>query len=127
MKRYFLIGLFFTTALFIHCDSCDCDPGPFYGELKIKLTINNENPELWLDIFSGRIEDGDTIISEMISTPEVYYELEADNYYSATVAYIKNGRMIVTIDGKKMDIVTHGDDCNCESAEDITLNLKLAD
>lgn len=122
MKKLFLI---LTTCLFISCDEdCSCPSGPFYGELKIKVTINDENPEVDLVIMRGRIEDADTILVETVTETKVFYEFEADLRYSATATYRKGSKTIVAIDGKLMDVFS--DDCDCDYAENITLNLKLA-
>ena len=107
------------------CQDDMCDPGPYEGELTVKLTINNENPEVHLVIFRGKIENHDTLISEYLDESPVYYQLDADNYYSATARYVSGFREILAVDGKRMETST--DDDGCDYGQDMTLNLKLAD
>lgn len=125
MRKLLLISVFVLVAMCIHCDDCACDPGPFFGELKVRFTINEENPEVLLTIFEGKIEKQDTLFSEWVTDSPVYYDLQAGKYYSATVTYSKGIRQIVAVDGKKMTIGS--DDCDCDYAENLSLNLKLAD
>lgn len=106
-------------------EDIQCDPGPYYGELRVKVTINDENPEVPLVVYRGRFEKKDTLISEWISESAVYYELEADKYYTATVLYTSGPRQILAIDGKEMS--TSEDDDGCRSANDTTLRIGLAD
>lgn len=117
--------IFIFPLIFINCFEEQCDPGPHIGEMKVRVTINNENPEVHVVIFQGKIEKHDTLISERINHSPVYYNLEAGQYYSGTARYISGIREIIAIDGKTMQTST--DDNNCESAENFTLNLKLVD
>lgn len=124
MKKPVLFIFFPALLFFMGCED-QCDPGPYFGEVKVKLTINDENPDVHVVIFEGKIEKGDTLISEYVSESPVYYELEAEKYYSATARYQSGVREVLAVDGKKM--TTTSDDDTCEAAEDFTLNLKLAD
>ena len=124
MKKIILILVCFSTLSFMGCDdSCVCQSGPHFGELTIKLTINDENPEVWVTVFRDKIEQKDTLFHESTSSNRIYYELEAGRYYSATVTYQKGVRQITAVDGKRMEVMS--DDCGCDYAEDINLNLKL--
>lgn len=118
-----LVGL--GLVLLMDCQDCSCSDNPCYGQLKVKVTINDENPEVLLTIFEGKIERKDTVLSEWVAKSTVNFDLEADVYYSATVMYKQGVRQILAIDGKEMPISE--DDSNCEYGQDTTLNLKLAD
>ena len=125
MKKGLLLTAIICSSIFWSCeDECICDSGPFYGELRVKLTINDENPEVLLTIMEGNIESQDTVISEYIDESNIYYELEADRYYSAVVYYDQGSRQITAIDGRRMRLSE--DDCGCDYADNITLNLRLA-
>lgn len=125
--RKLAIPIFFLLLMaFIHCDDgCVCDPGPFYADLKIKVTINDENPEVFLTVFAGKIESRDTLIAEFVSESTIFYEMEAGHYYSATTTYTRGNRTYIAVDGRKMNLSS--DDCDCDYAENATLNLRLAD
>jgi hypothetical protein len=111
-------------SLLIGCDECNCPAGDPFGELAIKLTINDDHPEVLVTIFEGNIEKADTLFSEYWSDDRVYYELESGRRYSATAHYFVDGREIVAIDGKQM--TTSSNECDCNYGESITLNLRLA-
>lgn len=125
MKQLVLLMLSLALLGAISCtdDDCSCPSGPYYANLKVKLTINEENPEVLLTIFEGNFESGDTLISEVIDEDKVFYEMEAGRYYSAVVVYVDGAREITAIDGRKMR--TSEDDCGCEYGENMTLNLRL--
>ena len=59
MKKILLISFALLMAT-ISCtdDSCFCNSGPFYADMKVKLTINDENPEVFLTVFEGNFEGG---------------------------------------------------------------------
>ena len=120
MKKILLISFALLMAT-ISCtdDSCFCNSGPFYADMKVKLTINDENPEVFLTVFEGNFEAQDTLIAEWINESTVYYEMEAGRYYSAVVVYQDGARQITAIDGRKMK--TSEDDCGCDYAESFTL------
>lgn len=126
MKRIVLIMSIACLAVFAHCnDECICDAGPFYSDLRIKLSLDQDNPEVFLTVFAGKIEQGDTLFTEYVSESTVYYEMEAGHYYSAITSYTRGGRTYVAVDGRKMNTTT--DDCGCEYGEEATLNLRLVD
>lgn len=127
MKQVFVVLLFGVTTLFlIGCeeDVFGCGSGPYYADLKIRLTINDENPEAPVTVFLGRFENRDTLFSEVVSASDLIYEMEGGNYYSAAVLYTSGARQILAIDGKSMEITDNDNDC--PSASDISLRLKLA-
>ncbi len=124
--KNFLKTFWILTALSLlnSCDECNCPAGAPLGELTIKLTINEDHPEVLVTIFEGNIEKADTLFSEYWSDDRVYYDLDAGKRYSATAHYFVNGREIVAIDGKQM--TTSSDECDCSYGESMTLNLRLA-
>lgn len=124
MTRPLKFVCFLGLLLFASCEEA-CDQGPFYGNIKVRLTINDENPEVFVVIFDGKLEERDTLFSEYVSESPIYYEVEAGRYYSGAVSYHSGLREVVAIDGKRMK--TSSDDNSCEYAEDFTLNLRLAD
>lgn len=123
MKLLKLLFLIITLSFGISCDE-ECQNGLLFGEIKLKVTVNDENPTVHVVLFKGRIENNDTLRSEYVTQPTVHYEVEAGRYYSATARYTSGAREILAIDGKTMDTTTSDD--GCEYAEDITLNLRLA-
>lgn len=123
MKQATIILFLFSILVFSCDDECICDNGPFYADMKVKVTINDDNPDVFLTVFDGKIESQDTLIAEWVNESTVFYEMEADRYYSAAVVYQDGNRQITAIDGRKMR--TSEDDCGCDYAESMTLNLRL--
>lgn len=106
------------------CDFVICDSGPFFGDLNVLLTINDENPEVEVVIYEGKIEGKDTLFHEFISESNWVYSLESNRYYSGTAFYKDGIRDILVINGKNLP--TKSDDCDCEYGQTKRLNLRLA-
>jgi hypothetical protein len=131
MGRKLIAGSVLLVLLsFIACDEdCDsifnsCADGPFYGDLKLLVTINDENPEVELVVFGGVIEKQDTLIHEFVTDKTIVYEMESGFYYSATASYVDGSRQIIAINGGELP--TESDDCGCDYAGSKRLNLRLA-
>ena len=130
MKKLFIIGIGIGMLSLTACDGdCDgifssCADGPYYGELKILLTINDENPEVELVVCRGVIEKKDTLYHEFIRDNSVIYEPEAGEYYSATAYYVDGSKEILAINGGELPL--ESDDCGCDYGGSKRLNLRLA-
>ena len=112
---------------FTSCDeNCEniCPRGPFFSDLRVLLTINDENPEVEVVIFYGRIENQDTVLTATVQESTTF-ELESDLYYAVTARYKQGTKEIIAINGKKLEL--NEDDCGCESARNHTMNLTLKD
>ena len=131
MNRLFFILLIASNICLINCDTClsGCDTGPFYGILFIKLTENDENPQIPIEIYEGNFDDGililqDTVPISEIDKDQVFYELEAGFYYTVAVQYQQGAKTIIAID--RAELALESDDCDCSYPTDRTLNLRLA-
>ncbi|MEQ8241647.1 MAG: hypothetical protein RIA69_20710 [Cyclobacteriaceae bacterium] len=126
-KLKFIVCLMVLLAITSCDENCDdfCPSGPLLSRLKINLTINEENPEVEVTLFRGRIERQDTVLEEVVSELVARYELDADGYYSATARYKKGNKEILAINGKKFSLTE--DDCGCEKAQNYSMNLTLKD
>lgn len=122
---YLVLG---SMILWLSCDGEGglgfCPQGPFTGTLKVKVTINKENPEVELVIYRGVIEKGDTVIHDFVSKDSKEYKLESDVYYSGSVVYKDGIRTVIAINGKRLENQTDEDDCEYGGYN--RLNLKLA-
>ncbi len=130
MKIKFLLFLIGSLVFFANCDEdCNgvfqsCDSGPFYGDVNVRVSTSVENPEVEIVIYRGRIEKKDTVIHEFVNENSTIYSLEADTYYSGTAVYKDGIKDVLAINGKRL--TTSTDDCNCDYADNMNLNLKLA-
>jgi|GEM_PF-1940899 hypothetical protein len=127
MMKLKFIACLLVLLTFISCDEeCDdfCPGGPYFSDLYLFLTINNENPEVDIVIFNGRLERGDTVLTETV-TGSTTFELVADRYYSVTARYKQGNKEIVAINGKELKMEEN--DCGCKRAKNYTMNLVLKD
>ncbi|MBN2681569.1 MAG: hypothetical protein JXR58_03620 [Bacteroidales bacterium] len=87
----------------VDADYSDCDTWePFWGELVISLTINEENTLVPVTIYRGKIEENQIIKQCSIRTPTLYYEVPLDEYYTVKAQYKNNGQTIYAIDGDRI-------------------------
>ncbi len=70
----------------IDCSECYTEK-PEKAEINVKLTINELNPEVVINIFSGRLEEDILILSDTSQTETWSTILPADRYYSVTATY----------------------------------------
>ena len=123
MKKLVILLLIVSSWTISSCDDCNCD-GLAYGEIRVKLTIDDDNPEVFVTIFDGNIENQDTLYAGWESDTYITIsDFEAERRYSATAHYVRDGRNYIAVDGKKMS--TSSDDCDCSYTNGITLNLRL--
>tara|TARA_Y100001972_G_scaffold129224_1_gene195400 strand:+ start:6437 stop:6844 length:408 start_codon:yes stop_codon:yes gene_type:complete len=128
---------FFSMALIllitcVNCDGCfsSCDSGPFFADLQIKLTINDENKDVPIEVYRGLYDDGILIIQDTISDDDlldgrVIYNLEAGLDYAAAATYNDGAKTIIAIDGGEMSLAST--ECDCDYPTNLTLNLRLAE
>ncbi|XOV92844.1 MAG: hypothetical protein ACFHWX_21915 [Bacteroidota bacterium] len=130
-KNWILTLIFSSLLVFVHCDGCfkSCDSGPFFADLEIKLTVNDENTQVPIEVYEGMYDTGSLIIQDTISAAalingKAIYNLEAGIFYSAAAIYKSGAKTIIAIDGAEMQLST--DDCNCDYPSNRILNLRLA-
>lgn len=84
------------------CDEC-LSERPGVGDLKIKLTINHENPEVPVTVFFDNI-NGHIIVTDIVNT-EMYYveELPLKQYYVVQAKYLVGNDTIYAIDDDFME------------------------
>ena len=141
MKKTYLhiiLLLLISTIIFPYCtdledeecydaDYSSCDTWePFWGELDISLTINEENPEVPITIYRGKLEDEDIVKQCTIRTPTLYYEVPLDIYYTVKAEYKSGDKTIYAVDGD--EIKKHSTDyCDstCWEIRDGYYNVEL--
>jgi hypothetical protein len=114
MNRITILTVILIFFLFASCDNVfvdcenydysDCDQvEPADGELKVELTINNENQSVPVVIYKGNFEDRDTILDTLISENQLRYYLPVDRSYSVAATYFSGNKTIVAVDGDRME------------------------
>ena len=127
--------IFITPFLLFFCstqdDDCTSASGdclysePEYGDLAITLTINEENPQIILNIYWGDYENEQLIISDTLSVENVIYTLPLGEY-SGTVLYKEGDDLILAVDGDNIS-TDQEDTCegDCWTLNDGELDLTL--
>ena len=99
---------------FLEIDCSECYRSkPDNGELIIKVTINNENPEVPIAIYRDRIESGRVRIRDTVSEETVYIEVPLNHYYSVKAEYKTGNDSVFAVDGDR--IKTHRVTSQCDT------------
>ncbi|MFP4365890.1 MAG: hypothetical protein ACLFQA_02240 [Bacteroidales bacterium] len=87
---------FFSISLLMSCNPeewevVDCSEcytrKPEEAEINVKLTLNNTNPYVVVNVYSGRIEEEILILSDTARTETWNTVLPVDEYYTVTATY----------------------------------------
>ena len=140
--RYISLSLLVLWGLFTYsgCNNDDdCDPDtefyppsgcdtdyPLYGDLSVRLSINEENPEVVLEIYRDSYEQGEFVLRDTVNTESVSYSLELDEYYSVAAFYKQGRNTIVALDGDRIKR-KENQECGwtCYSIRSKTVNVRL--
>jgi len=95
------------------CSNCFQDK-PEWGPLKIKVTINNENPSVPIVIYRGDIESNDIEYTDKADHSDYTVDVPPDKYYSVTAEYKTGGKTIFVVDGDKLKVKKNVKDCDQE-------------
>ncbi|MFH2094445.1 MAG: hypothetical protein ABIJ16_02000 [Bacteroidota bacterium] len=84
-------------------DYSDCNTiEPLESTLRIKLTINGQNPEVEIVVFNGKAEAKDTFSVTTVTDPVFYQTVPLNAYYSASATYNVDGKTIIATDGDRI-------------------------
>lgn len=107
------------------CAFVFCDSGPFYSDLRVRVTINSENPRVYIEVFQGNIED-EFLFSQEVIDEFTRFNLRADEYYSVKAYYLEGDHTIIAINGKLLSSPT--DECDCSyNGGSTNLDVRLGD
>ena len=99
----------------LHVDCSDCyQIEPEWGDLFVKLTINDENDFVPLVIYRGNIENDDIEYIDTAYYKEYYLQVPLNKYYSVMAEYISGQDTICAVDGDKIRTKKNYDDCDEE-------------
>jgi hypothetical protein len=84
----------------VDCNECYTNK-PSDAEVNVKLTINNMNPSVIIDVYSGRLEEESLILKDTVRSETWSTILPVEEYYTITATYrAATGNFNVTaIDG----------------------------
>ncbi len=105
--------------------SCDTIE-PFYGYLKLKLTINGENQRVPITVYRSKIDYDDVVYIDTVSTSYFEIKMPVDNFYSVKAEYTFDEKTIYAIDGNKIkkSSYTYGDS-SCWNVRNAKIDLRV--
>jgi hypothetical protein len=108
-------------------DYSDCNSTePLLVGLNIKLTINNENPNVPITIYDGNAEDNVVVLHDTVSTPKYNVLLMPNKFYSVKARYRSGNKIIYAIGGDKIKkSQTTVCDSTCWSTDEGNINIEL--
>jgi hypothetical protein len=77
---------------------------PETGILTVKLTINEENPEVPITVYYGDVEHNDVAVFEYVSRGVVQYELWVNEEYTVEAWYSVGEDTVVVIDADDITV-----------------------
>ena len=106
------------------CDLCVADK-PAVGDMKIKLTIKNENTEIPLKIY--RTVDDFVILEDIVNTENFKVEAALNREYAVEARYIVDDDTIFVIDADFMEPkeATNCDDEDCWIVKGDVFDVRL--
>lgn len=94
----------------VDCYEC-YNPRPEWMKLNVKVTINDQNPEVPLTIYIGNVEDGNIDWVDTTNTNSYWVGVHPDQYYSVKAEYKDGSNTIFAIDGDKIQLKYSEDSC----------------
>jgi hypothetical protein len=85
----------------VDCSECFAER-PSTAKINIKLTINNINPTVTINVYRGRIEEEVLEYSQTVRSETWSMDLPADQYYTVTATYRSHNQKlsnVTAIDG----------------------------
>jgi hypothetical protein len=111
----------------VDCSECYTDE-PKYGEIELKLTINPENPEVFITLYEEEFNEANAIFSEVIQTSTTLLTLRTNKEYVVKAEYLKDGRSYHVINRAnlktKRDYETCSDPCYYIINKSVDLRIK---
>ncbi|TVQ11632.1 MAG: hypothetical protein EA361_12455 [Bacteroidetes bacterium] len=80
---------------------------PATAEVRIRVTINNENPEVTVLAFEGDFEDGNLVWEKVVRQSRYTVMMPTEKKYSFTATYKKDLKTIVAVDGGELKVSSY--------------------
>lgn len=99
--------------VFHEVDCSNCYPfRPENSELIIKVTINNENQAVPIEIYRDKIESGRLRLQDTVTKNKVYIEVPLNHYYSVIAKYKVGNDSVFAVDGDRIKTQRVTDQCD---------------
>ena len=109
-------------------DFSDCElEKPVWGIIKVKLTINDENPFVPLVFYKGYFEEGNIEYIDTAYQNNYEIDMPLDYYLSVKAEYVSAGKTIFAVDGGKFETKKYrvcDEDCWVIRGGDYNVELK---
>jgi hypothetical protein len=122
MKNRFLTGMVILVGISTSCNEdivlfeVDCSEcytqRPAYAPMTIKLTINEENPEVPFTIYLGEYEKDQIRIEDTAQYSIISVDLIPSRYYSVRAEYHVGGKTVYAVDGDEIELVKVSSQCD---------------
>jgi len=108
-------------------DYSDCNTAePSLVALNIKLTINNENPQVPITIYEGKYEDNNVVLTDTASASTYTALLVPDRYYTVSARYVSGNKIIYGIGGDNVKKIQNAVcDSICWTVQEGNIDVRL--
>jgi hypothetical protein len=112
--------------IFVDCSTCYTDI-PIYSEQLIRVSIDNETPEVFITVYEGPWEKGNVEFTFTMFENEQTVVLRTDKHYTLRAEYTKNGRTYYVINGCILKVLEDYDSCDepCYYVRHRSVDLRL--
>jgi hypothetical protein len=112
--------------LFVDCSNCYSDI-PLYGEQSLRVSIDDENPEVTITVYIGPWEKGNVEYIFTMIENEQKIVLRTDVHYTLIAEYTKNGRTYNVVNGSILKVQEDYDSCDepCYYVSHRSVDLRL--
>lgn len=112
--------------LTIDCSQCYINK-PLWGEIELKLTINEENQEVKVSVYNEKYDESRLVSTDLYYWNRVYIPINTDQTYVFKAEYTHNGRAYHVINKGKLKTRLDYDNCDeaCYYIIEQSVNLQI--
>ncbi|MDD4385219.1 MAG: hypothetical protein PHD06_08585 [Bacteroidales bacterium] len=127
-----------TILLSVSCDSFDLSPvncdkcytnKPEFDKFEIKLTINDENPNVTIKFYEDVFYDANLVSIKTVNVESMQWVAKTDKEYVFEAKYIKDGRSYHVVNRGKLKTKLDNESCNesCYYVVGQSVDLRIKD
>lgn len=112
--------------IIIDCSNCYLEE-PLYGEIGLKLTINEENQVVTVSIYKDKYDESQLVSSDQYYWEQVYIPIHTNQTYVFKAEYTHNGQAYHVINKGKLKTKLDYDSCDeaCYYIIEQNVNLQI--
>ncbi|MDD2197469.1 MAG: hypothetical protein PHE03_07990 [Bacteroidales bacterium] len=127
-----------TVSLSISCDSVDLSPvdcdecytlEPEFGQIELRLTINDENPEVTIKLYEDVFYEANLIYTKIVKRSSTLLEIDTNREYVVKAEYVKNGRSYQVVNRARLKTKLNRESCSepCYYIVKRSVDLRIKD